>query len=72
MTQNPMIVPFLISTLIWNIVFMVLLIQQVKLLYKNFKIDRSTKNSLILLSISCPIWGFLTTYFKIRRFQRIV
>lgn len=67
-----MLVPFLITSLFWNIVFMVLSIQQVKLLYKNLKIDRFTKNGLILLSISFPIWGFLTTYFRIRRFQRIV
>ena len=72
MTQNTMIVPFLISSAIWNFVFMVIAIQQVKLLYKNFKIDRPTKNSLILVSIFCPIVGFLTTYSRLRKFQRIV
>jgi hypothetical protein len=70
--MNPMLAPFLISTFLWNLVFMVLSIQQVKLLYKHLKIDKPTKNSLILVSIFCPIVGFLTTYSRSRKFQGIV
>jgi hypothetical protein len=46
---------------------MILSIALIKTLYSNNLIDKSTRNTLTLLSVLVPIGGFITTVLKCRR-----
>jgi hypothetical protein len=55
------------GTLILNLILMVLSIALIKTLYFNKLIDKSTRNTLTLLSVLVPIGGLITTVLKCRR-----
>ncbi len=55
------------GTLILNLILMVLSIALIKTLYFNKLIDKSTRNTLTLLSVLVPIGGLITTVLKSRR-----
>ena len=55
------------TALIFNLIFMILSITLIKTLYSNNLIDKSTRNTLTLLSVLVPIGGLITTVLKCRR-----
>lgn len=55
------------TVLVLNFIFMFLSIVLIKTLYSNNLIDKSTRNTLTLLSILVPIGGIITTVLKCRR-----
>jgi hypothetical protein len=55
------------TVLVLNFIFMFLSIALIKTLYSNNLIDKSTRNTLTLLSILVPIGGIITTVLKCRR-----
>ena len=54
------------SVLVINVIVMVLSILIIRTLYSNNLIDKSTKNSLIILSIFMPIGGIIITVIRSR------
>ena len=55
------------TVLILNLILMILSITLIKTLYSNNLIDKSTRNTLTLLSVLVPIGGLITTVLKCRR-----
>jgi hypothetical protein len=55
------------TALIFNLIYMILSITLIKTLYSNNLIDKSTRNTLTLLSVLVPIGGLITTVLKCRR-----
>ncbi|NBO50254.1 MAG: hypothetical protein EBU80_11145 [Chitinophagia bacterium] len=55
------------SVLIINLIMMFLSISLIRTLYSNALIEKSTKNSLTILSILIPIGGLITVVLKHRR-----
>lgn len=55
------------GTLVLNLILMVLSIALIKTLYSNKLIDKSTRNTLTLLSVLVPIGGIITTVLKCKR-----
>ena len=55
------------TVLIFNLIYMILSIALIKTLYSNNLIDKSTRNTLTLLSVLVPIGGLITTVLKCRR-----
>jgi hypothetical protein len=55
------------TILVLNLILMVLSIALIKTLYSNNLIDKSTRNTLTLLSVLVPIGGLITTVLKCRR-----
>jgi hypothetical protein len=55
------------TALIFNLILMILSIALIKTLYSNNLIDKSTRNTLTLLSVLVPIGGLITTVLKCRR-----
>ena len=53
--------------LVLNLIIIILSIALVKTLYSNNLIDKSTRNTLTLLSVLVPIGGLITTVLKCRR-----
>ena len=52
--------------LVVNFILLVLAIDLLKMLFKRQIIDKPTLNSLTLLSLVVPIFGFLMVYFRFR------
>jgi hypothetical protein len=55
------------TALVLNLILMILSIALIKTLYSNHLIDKSTRNTLTLLSVLVPIGGLITTVLKCRR-----
>jgi hypothetical protein len=55
------------TALVFNLILMILSIALIKTLYSNHLIDKSTRNTLTLLSVLVPIGGLITTVLKCRR-----
>lgn len=55
------------TILVFNLIFMFLSIISIKTLYSNNLIDKSNRNSLILISVLIPIGGIITIVLKYRR-----
>ena len=55
------------TALVFNLILMILSIALIKTLYSNNLIDKSTRNTLTLLSVLVPIGGLITTVLKCRR-----
>ncbi len=55
------------TILVLNLILMFLSIISIKTLYSNKLIDKSNRNSLILISVLFPIGGIITIVLKYRR-----
>lgn len=55
------------GVLVLNFILMFLSIALIKTLYSNKLIDKSTRNTLTLLSVLVPIGGIITTVLKCKR-----
>ena len=58
---------YFISVLVLNFIMMFLSIVLTNTLYSNNMIDKSNRNTLILLSVCIPIGGLITLVLKYRR-----
>jgi hypothetical protein len=58
---------YLYTVLGFNFILMFLSITLIKTLYSNNLIDKSNRNSLILISVLVPIYGIITIGLKYRR-----
>jgi len=56
--------------LVVNFILLVIAIDLLKMLFKRQVIDKPTRNSLILLSVVVPIFGFLMVYWRFRSYLR--
>lgn len=58
---------YFISVVVLNFIMMFLSISLTRTLYSNNLIDKTNRNSLILLSIFIPIGGLITLFLKYKR-----
>ena len=56
--------------LVVNCILMVISIDLLYILFRKQAIDKPTRNSMILLSVLVPVFGFLMVYWRFRSYLR--